>query len=58
MRGRRLEARRGAGPGSGENVVHPVSGLQAATTYYWKVVTRDDRGGVSESQTWRFTTVR
>ncbi len=30
--------------------------LQAATTYYWKVVAKDDKGGQSIGQIWFFTT--
>jgi hypothetical protein len=29
--------------------------LNAATTYYWKVVTKDDKGGASIGQVWSFS---
>jgi len=31
------------------------SGLTSGTTYYWKVVASDTRGGSAESETWSFT---
>jgi len=31
--------------------------LSKGTTYYWKVVAKDGRGGVTESDKWSFTTV-
>ncbi|BCR06686.1 hypothetical protein DESUT3_37550 [Desulfuromonas versatilis] len=34
-----------------------VSGLQPATTYFWKVIAEDDRGGVTESAVQEFTTL-
>ncbi|SHI31170.1 fibronectin type III domain-containing protein [Algibacter luteus] len=33
-----------------------ATGLSAASTYYFKVVVRDDKGGVSIGQVWSFTT--
>ena len=30
--------------------------LKGNTTYYWKVVAKDNRGGTTESAVWRFTT--
>lgn len=33
-----------------------ISGLEAATTYYWKVGADDGKGGTSESAVWSFTT--
>ena len=33
-----------------------ATGLTAASTYYFKVVVKDDNGGVSIGQVWRFTT--
>jgi hypothetical protein len=33
-----------------------VSGLKAATKYYWKVVADDGNGVTAESETWSFTT--
>jgi hypothetical protein len=35
---------------------HQVSGLNSATTYYWKVVADDGKGGLTSSPTWSFTT--
>ncbi len=43
-------------PASGAVVSQPVSGLQTATTYYWKVVASDGNGGVTESDTSSFST--
>jgi hypothetical protein len=37
-------------------VTRQVSGLSANTTYYWKVVAKDDSGGVAESDSSSFTT--
>jgi Bacterial Ig-like domain len=33
-----------------------VGGVDKFTTYYWKIVARDDRGGVTEGPVWHFTT--
>ena len=48
------------GGGGGTTIVATdsiaVSNLAPATTYYWKVQTRDNHGGVSESAVWSFTT--
>jgi len=33
-----------------------VSGLLYATTYYWQVVVKDNNGGVTNGDVWRFTT--
>ena len=33
-----------------------VGGVDEFTTYYWKIVARDDRGGVTEGPVWHFTT--
>jgi hypothetical protein len=33
-----------------------VNGLASGTTYYWKVVAKDGKGGVSKGQVWNFTT--
>ncbi len=32
------------------------TGLETSTTYYWKVVAKDNRGGSVSSDTWRFAT--
>jgi hypothetical protein len=37
-------------------ITQHVSGLQTATTYYWKVVASDGKGGVSESDVNTFST--
>jgi hypothetical protein len=37
-------------------VKYTVSGLQAGTTYYWKVVARDAKGGEVESAVGSFVT--
>lgn len=34
----------------------PVSSLQAATIYYWKVVVKDNKGGETIGQVWKFKT--
>lgn len=52
----------GGGGGSGTpsdnggTVSHIVSTLQKSTPYYWKVVADDGNGGVTESDTYSFTT--
>ena len=33
-----------------------ATGLTASSTYYFKVVVKDDKGGVSIGQIWSFTT--
>ncbi|GGP05508.1 hypothetical protein GCM10010992_21870 [Cloacibacterium rupense] len=33
-----------------------LSGLQSATTYYWKVIVKDNKGGETIGQTWSFKT--
>ena len=33
-----------------------VQGLDSGRAYFWKVIAQDDKGGSSESETWRFTT--
>ncbi|RJQ65600.1 MAG: hypothetical protein C4519_27615, partial [Desulfobacteraceae bacterium] len=35
---------------------YSVGGLQASTTYFWRVVTRDSRGLATAGPVWRFTT--
>jgi hypothetical protein len=35
---------------------HEASGLTAATTYYFKVVAKDEKGGVTIGQIWSFST--
>jgi len=46
----------GSGGGGTTDVVHTVNNLQAATTYYWKVVANDADGGSTESATRSFVT--
>ncbi len=43
-------------PVTNTNVTHQVSGLNSATTYYWKVIADDGKGGLSSSGTWSFST--
>ncbi len=38
------------------DMAHQVSGLSSTTTYYWKVVADDGKGGLTSSATWSFTT--
>ena len=42
--------------GGSTNMTYQVSGLHNATTYYWKVVADDGKGGQTSSQTQSFTT--
>ena len=42
--------------GGGTNMTYQVSGLNNATTYYWKVVANDGKGGQTSSPTQSFTT--
>jgi CSLREA domain-containing protein len=35
---------------------HIATGLAAGTTYYWKVVADDGKGGLSSSEVWSYTT--
>ncbi|MEW6100876.1 MAG: fibronectin type III domain-containing protein [Candidatus Omnitrophota bacterium] len=37
---------------------YTVSGLKRYTTYYWKVVAKDNRGAETSSETWKFRTAR
>lgn len=41
---------------SSDELSHAMSGLNAGTTYYWKVVADDGKGGTAESAVWSFTT--
>lgn len=45
------------GSGSPDSKSIAVTGLQANTTYYWKVIASDGRGGASQSGTWSFKTL-
>ncbi len=47
---------KGSTPLSNAVVSQHVSGLQTATTYYWKVVASDGNGGVTESDVSTFST--
>ena len=33
-----------------------LGGVEDTTTYYWKIVAKDDRGGMTEGPVWSFTT--
>jgi hypothetical protein len=52
------------GSGNDSNTIPPmntdmtqqVSGLNSATTYYWKVIADDGKGGLTSSETWSFST--
>lgn len=43
-------------PGSSNQISHTVTGLAPSTTYFWKVVADDGKGGLSSSETRSFTT--
>jgi len=43
-------------PPPSTDITHTVTGLQAATTYYWKVIAHDGNGGQSESAVNSFAT--
>lgn len=43
-------------PPPSTDITHTVSGLQAATTYYWKVIAHDGNGGQTESAVNSFAT--
>lgn len=43
----------GTNPGEAS---HIATGLAAGTTYYWKVVADDGKGGLSSSEVWSYTT--
>ena len=38
-----------------DNLTYTTSDLTTNTTYYWKVIASDTRGGSAESETWSFT---
>ena len=43
--------------GCGSNSAsYKATGLSSATTYYWKVIASDGKGGITGSDTWSFTT--
>jgi len=46
----------GGGGGTSNEVSYTVSGLKPGTTYYWKVVADDGKGGRTESPVWSFIT--
>jgi hypothetical protein len=46
----------GSTPARTNLVSQSVSGLNAASTYFWKVVADDGKGGTTESTTWSFST--
>ncbi len=39
-----------------DTTVYSVTDLKAATTYYWKIIATDNKGGITHSVKWRFTT--
>ncbi len=45
----------GGGSGASNDVTYSASGLAAGTTYYWKVVADDGKGGTAESAVWSFS---
>jgi uncharacterized repeat protein (TIGR01451 family) len=46
----------GDGDSGGSNVTYTESTLTSSTIYYWKVVSEDDFGNRTDSETWSFTT--
>ena len=38
-----------------DDLTYTTSDLTSGTTYYWKVIASDTRGGSAESETWSFT---
>ncbi len=47
-----------AAPAPGKEIMgQTVTGLQAGTTYYWRVIASDDKGAETPSTTWSFTTL-
>ncbi|MBW1807192.1 MAG: hypothetical protein JRJ87_03290 [Deltaproteobacteria bacterium] len=44
------------GGSSGPTTFQPEEPLESGTTYYWKVLASDGRGGVTPSTVWQFTT--
>ena len=36
-------------------LTYTTSDLTSGTTYYWKVIASDTKGGSAESETWSFT---
>jgi hypothetical protein len=44
------------GPAGGDEVTGTASGLRPGTTYYWKVMADDGKGGTAESEVWTFRT--
>jgi hypothetical protein len=40
----------------GPTAFQPEESLEAQTTYYWKVLASDGRGGLAASEVWQFTT--
>ena len=38
-----------------DNLTYTTSDLTTNTTYYWKVIASDTKGGSAESETWSFT---
>jgi len=46
----------GGAASSPANRLHEVNNLQANTQYFWTVLAKDGKGGVSQSDVWTFTT--
>lgn len=46
----------GGGPAASGELSSHVSGLSSGTTYFWRITANDGRGGVTDSETWSFTT--
>lgn len=44
-------------PGT-EALTYTLDGLSGGTTYYWKVIARDEHNAVTESDVWSFTTAQ
>ena len=45
----------GESESASDDVTYANSDLTSGTTYYWKVVASDIKGGSAESETWSFT---
>ncbi len=46
----------GGGPTPPAEITYTASGLSSGTTYYWKVVAYDGKGGATDSAVWSFST--
>jgi hypothetical protein len=54
--GRTSPTNGGPPPVGSDEMSHTVSALKNGTTYYWKVVADDGKGGITESDVWSFST--